>query len=100
MKKSILVLTAVISQSASALEDSCTAQLDPYIEGLRIGIMLAGEPHLVNDNIKQPERLEALRKTLPDCDIANTIPGLASRAPALGSSGMDPQPEHKEQRHE
>ena len=76
MKKTILVLTAVISQSASALEDSCTAQLDAYIEGLHMGIMLAGEPRLVNDNIKQPERLEALRKTQPDCAIANTIPGL------------------------
>jgi len=100
MKKTVLVLTAVISQGAGALEDSCTAQLDAYIEGLRMGIMLAGEPHLANDNIKQPESLEALRKTQPDCDIANTIPGLASRAPALGSSGIDPQPEHKEQRHE
>ena len=100
MKKSILVLTAVISQSAGALEDSCTAQLNAYIEGLRMGIMLTGEPRLVNENIKQPERLERLRRTQPDCAITATIPGLVGGVPAPGSSGSDTQSDHGKQRHE
>jgi hypothetical protein len=83
MKKTtlILILGAVIvqtlvAQNAAALDDECTPQLDAYIEGLTVGIMLAREPRLVNNNIQHPERLRVLRKTQPDCAIANTIPGL------------------------
>ncbi len=81
MKKLFLILGAVITQNATALDDECTPQLDAYIEGLTVGIMLAGEPRQVNNNIQHPERLQALRKTQPDCAIANTIPGLWGREP-------------------
>ncbi len=78
MKKIFLILGAVMAQNASALDDECTPQLNAYIEGLTIGIVLAGEPRRVN-NIQHPERLQALRETQPDCAIANTIPGLWGR---------------------
>jgi len=84
MKKLFLilgVLGAVITQNAAALDDECTPQLDAYIEGMTVGIMLAGEPRRVNNNIQHPERLQALRKMQPDCAIANTIPGLWGHEP-------------------